>query len=344
MRPEQAESLFVETLFKKTVDQKKIKTCQLQEIEILTGDASTRRYYRVLTTDISYVVCLDQPILESNDEYDFIKVGKALSSNGVKVPMIYDVDIRRGYILEEDLGNITLLQRLAEINDLNGELELYKPCIDLLTKIHSIKIDQYKEHSFTKLVFDQEKLMSEVLFSIKFFLRKFMKYNISSEDEATIVSSFVDICNIIAGRDKVFTHRDYHSRNLMAQNGDITTIDFQDARLGIPQYDLCSLLDDCYYNISIENVEKLKKYYWDTIKDKNFKKNGFDDFLYLYDLMMIQRIFKAIGSFSYIYALREDVRYIKYIGYSFEKMKRVLLKYPKYNNLRKILSKFYYAH
>ena len=50
----------------------------------------------------------------------------------------------------------------------------------------------------------------------------------------------------------------------MVKNDDLVIIDFQDARMGIPQYDLSSLLDDCYYQLMPENKERLVKYYYDV--------------------------------------------------------------------------------
>ena len=68
----------------------------------------------------------------------------------------------------------------------------------------------------------------------------------------------------------------------------------------------------------------------------------FQKFNKLYDEMAIQRVFKAIGSFSYIYDKRKDIRYLKYIGFAMEKLKRIFLRNPEYNELRKLIFKHYY--
>ena len=59
--------------------------------------------------------------------------------------------------------------------------------------------------------------------------------------------------------------------------------------------------------------------------------------------MVLQRVFKAIGSFGYIYATRKDVRYIKYVGFAMEKIRKVMMKDPKYDDLRKVMFRNYYA-
>ena len=194
------------------------------------------------------------------------------------------------------------------------------------------------------MVFDEQKLMNEIMFSIKFFINRYLGVNLSSKAEATIVSEYVKICKKIATAPKVFTHRDFHSRNIMVRNDRFVVIDFQDARRGIPQYDLVSLLDDCYYQVELINVDKLKKYYWDKLQNNSCFNTDFNEFCKMYDYMAIQRIFKAIGSFSFIFAGRNDTRYIKYIGQGFENLRKILFKYPELNELRKLLSKYYYAH
>jgi aminoglycoside/choline kinase family phosphotransferase len=114
--------------------------------------------------------------------------------------------------------------------------------------------------------------------------------------------------------------------------------------MGIPQYDLVSLLEDCYYKISRQNKHTLKHLYWSEFLEKKFIQNSFEEFSILYDKMAIQRTYKALGSFAYIFRLRGDVRYLKYIGYAFEKLRDILFRYKQYNDLRVVLSEIYYDY
>ncbi len=344
MKPEQSERFFVESLVKQSIERGKINDREVREIDKLTGDASTRRYYRVQADKDSYVVCVADPVIEGKDQSPFLQVHRALHENKVRVPHLPDTMLDRGYYLEEDLGDVTLLHRLADIESEKEELELYKKSIDLVLAIHAIDPERYRQEQFTKMAFDEEKLMNEVLFTIKFFIKRFLKCELSLEDESIIVSTFLDICRKIENEHRVLTHRDYHSRNLMVKGDEMIVIDFQDARMGIPQYDLVSLLEDCYYQLSPENVDKLKKYYWESFPAKHAFQNSYHNFCYYYDLMAMQRVFKAIGSFGFIYAGRQDLRYVKYIGYGMEKLRSLLLKYPEYNGLRKALSRVYYGN
>ena len=61
--------------------------------------------------------------------------------------------------------------------------------------------------------------------------------------------AFQPLCETLAAQSLGFTHRDYHSRNLMASDHGLMILDFQDARMGPCQYDLASLLKDSYVRL-----------------------------------------------------------------------------------------------
>ena len=205
--------------------------------------------------------------------------------------------------------------------------------------MHSIPIEKYKNLNFYNLSFNEDKLMSEVDFTNQHFINNYLNYSVTDEESNFIRSSFVEICRLIVGEKMIFTHRDYHSRNLMSVDDELVVIDFQDARMGAPQYDLVSLLEDCYYQLSERNKEKLLLKYIESFPTLDFER-----FHFIYDLMAIQRIYKAVGSFSYIYFTKSDKRYLKYIGYGMEKIKSILMKYPEYSELRKTIFNIYYGN
>jgi aminoglycoside/choline kinase family phosphotransferase len=154
MKPEQSERILVEELFKKTINKNLLKDDIVENVEKLTGDASTRKYYRIWTTRFSYVVCLDTPILDLNEEPSFLKLQRVLHSENVRVPLILDKDLGTGYLLEEDLGDLTFLKEISQITSLKEEFDFYRKAIDLMVKIHSVDIDKYKNESLTKIAFD----------------------------------------------------------------------------------------------------------------------------------------------------------------------------------------------
>jgi len=339
MKPEVSEQILIEELFKSSIKKENIACSKLADIERLTGDASTRKYYRVHCSDNSFVVCLDNPTeLNKNS---FVLIQRFLNDNGIRVPKIFDRNVEKGYLLEEDLGDETLLKILGIINNEEQEYEIYKVIIDELLKMHKLDREKLNETIITEQSFDKKKLNDEIEFTLKYFLGKFL----NNQDESIfkdIQNSFKKVNEEISKMPMVFTHRDFHSRNVMVKDGEYIVIDFQDARLGIPQYDLVSLLEDCYYDLTESNREKLKRYYFDEMDMSSLGQGGYDQFCYYYDLMLLQRVFKAVGSFSYIYEHRKDYRYVKYIGFAMEKLRRTMLRNSELDNLRRSLFNVYY--
>lgn len=343
MKPEQAERFLIEELFNKTQDKNILKSEKLEEIDKLTGDASTRRYYRIFSDKDSYVVCLDNAFNDNLENHPFMAVQQFLEKNNVRVPQIIDHNLSKGYLLEEDLGDTTLLQHLAEIKSSKDEFEIYKIVIDQLLELHRIPASEVFNKNLFQLKFDYNKYMDETRFTFKYFFNFFNKCN----DDSLIRELELllePVMQRLAMQKMVITHRDFHSRNIMVKNEKFIFIDFQDARWGIPQYDLVSLLEDCYYDISEENRTKLKRYYFDNLDPNIHGQKNFEEFEALYQDMTIQRVFKAVGSFCYIYNWRKDDRYLKYIGFAMEKIRRVMMDNPRYLDLKTKLFQNYYAN
>ncbi|RPJ78517.1 MAG: DUF1679 domain-containing protein [Alphaproteobacteria bacterium] len=344
MKPEQSERILVEELFKKTIGKHLLSDDIVENIEKLTGDASTRKYYRIWTSSTSYVACLDAPTADPSDEPTFLKLQRVLHTEKVRVPLILDKDLGTGYILEEDLGDQTFLKEISQITNKEEEFKFYKDAVDLMATIHRVDVKKYKGESFTKLAFDTEKLFAEMEFTKKYFLKMYLGLDVGTPGVEALYKKLYDMCYMLSNEPRVLVHRDYHSRNLMIKNGEQIVIDFQDARMGTPLYDLVSLLEDCYYQLDNNNKKNLIRYYYETYFQKFDTSKNFEQFMYLYDMMAIQRVFKAIGSFAYIYADRKDLRYVKYIGYAFEKVRSLMLSHEEYSKERKILSSLYYAN
>jgi len=343
MKPEQTERFFIEELFNKTQDKNILKEEKLEEVDKLTGDASTRRYYRIFTNRDSYVVCLDNPFDEEIEKHPFMSVQQFLEQNHVRVPEIMDHNLSRGYLLEEDLGNETLLQKLSATTSTEEEFRVYQVIIDQLLELHRIPQSKVINPNLFKLKFDHQKFMDETLFTFKYFFNFFNK----CQDEDLLKgleAEFEPIMKRLAEQKMVITHRDFHSRNIMVKKGKYIFIDFQDARWGIPQYDLVSLLEDCYYDLKEENRQKLKRYYFDNLDPAIHGQKTYEEFESLYQDMLIQRVFKAVGSFCYIYNWRKDDRYLKYIGFAMEKIRKTMMDNSKYTNLQKLLFQNYYAN
>ncbi len=325
------------------------KSAAIHSITKIPGDASTRRYYRVQAEGQSFILARVDPFADAL-EYPFLYVREHLEKCGVDVPRVFDCDPAQGFVLQEDLGDVTLLRHLQEVSSAEVERRLYERVLHSLVTLQ-LKAStpgpgaQASSDCF-KLRFDHEKLMWEVNFAIEHFYKLHLGRTIREADLKTLHDGFSEICGFLAAQPTVLTHRDFHSRNIMVLPGEKTErlvmIDFQDARMGPPQYDLASLLRDSYYQLEEGQIQRLLDYYVAEWETRSGKKIDRDHFTYIFDMMAVQRNFKAIGSFASFLNRRGNATYLKYIGNTFENIRRTLLKYPQYAKLRETLFHYYY--
>ncbi len=328
-----------------------LKSTKIKSVAKLPGDASTRRYFRIESENRRMILMRTDPFPNEGMSLPFLVQQKHLQSSGIDVPQIIDLDPTLGFILLEDLGDITLLRHLQDVVSRELEREIYERVIDSLIDLQvqaSPSAHPDSKNPAFSLRFDHEKLMWEMEFMIEHFYQGYLARTLAPEDLALMRSQLSQICDHLASISTVFTHRDFHSRNVMVTPTSVPNsprfvmIDFQDGRMGPPQYDLASLLKDSYYQLEEVQIQRLLDYYVTRFEALTGTKMDRDAFMMGFDLMSVQRNLKAIGSFASFLQKRGNPGYLKYIGNTFENVRRTLLKYPQYSKLREVLFHYYY--
>ncbi|MBP7738120.1 MAG: phosphotransferase [Spirochaetes bacterium] len=278
-------------------------------LEPLAGDASTRRYWRVRMNGHTWVLCQDPAFAGvAETQYPFMVVYDLLKDS-VPVPEIRAVDNGPGLLLIQDLGD-DLLEYCYPLYDEDAMRRIYQTCVE---NLFSIQMIREKGSAPFSLSFNVEKLMFEFDFFIEHALGGYYRAPLSGHDRETLRSEFLSIAGSLDCPEHfVLAHRDYHSRNLIVFNDIPYIIDFQDARMGLPQYDLVSLLRDSYITLNEGVFEYLKNYYYEGGKEMDIHAMGRDEFNYYFDLMAFQRNVKALGTFGYQVSVKGNSRYERY--------------------------------
>lgn len=282
------------------------------EVSKLQGDASTREYYRIYSGEKSYILCIDNNLKGiPPEEYTFCIVHNLFRNRGIPVPEIYSIDEKAGAILLQDLGDSLLELNYKSISK-SAAAELYGELTHTIAEIQFIDGDA-KGVPFS-LSFDVPKLMYEFNFFIDNALTGYFKCDISGDLLEELRNEFNKISLILYKPELfVLNHRDFHSRNIMIDSGKPYLIDFQDARMGLPHYDLVSLLRDSYLRLDDDLVNMLKKKHYNTLKSGGYSRLDFDEYDYYYDIMAFQRNVKAVGTFGYQITSMGKNQYQKYI-------------------------------
>lgn len=308
------------------------------EVVSLAGDASTRRYYRVVFADKSWVLMAWEPFKDA-DHFPFLNVLKHFEKHQVNVPEVIAFSPADGLVLLEDLGDLTLERKFWENQNQEFVLPFYHQAADELVKIHFLATADENPHcSAFQISFDTKKLLWEMNYGREHVLEKMAGLKLSEQTNSQLTAIFTEICELLDKEPKYLAHRDYHSRNLMLKLGKMRVIDFQDARLGPIQYDLVSLVHDSYVSLSPSSRRQVIDYYLDQAKPH--LPNGFsrDHFDQTFKLQVLQRCFKASGSFASFFNLRNDKRYLKYIRPTLQTVASTLTEFPKYKEFQSVLT------
>lgn len=306
------------------------------EVLPLAGDASMRRYFRVIYADQSYVL-MDWEPFGSIANYPFLNILKHFEKHKVHVPEVLRIDPGQGLILLEDLGDLTLERKFWENQDQSHVLPFYYQAIDELVKIH---FDASEDHDpdcrAFQIQFDTDKFLWEMNYARENLLEKILNVTLTSDQHKILDKTFLDICQRLHKEPKRISHRDYHSRNIMVKMGKMRVIDFQDARLGPVQYDLVSLIHDSYVLLNEDSEQAILDDYLAKASPRGLKPSR-DEFMTIYHLQMVQRCFKACGSFSSFYNNRKDTRYLKYIRPTVKKVLGALDLFPEYRDFQRLV-------
>ncbi|MEI8185535.1 MAG: phosphotransferase [Chlorobiaceae bacterium] len=304
------------------------KTLSIIKIQ---GDASSRQYFRVTGTNGSSIACYD-PSFEASapDTYPFLLLHNLLSSHAIPVPALIALDPGNGLLLLEDCGDL-LLQNISGSSSENTIPDLYRKIIDILIQLQTIT--GHKNQIPFSISFDHEKLMFEFDFFIQHGLLEYFYPAINRQSIGRLRQEFETIATILVKpRDFVLNHRDFHSRNILVHQDKPVIIDFQDARMGLPQYDAVSLIRDSYVKLNPSLTEELKKYHYSALRLHGLTTISLDEYLFYFDIMAFQRNIKAIGTFCYQTSVKKNS--------SFEHSIAPTLAYlPDYINARKELKK-----
>jgi aminoglycoside/choline kinase family phosphotransferase len=322
----------------------------------LAGDASNRRYFRVELRDglppslILMQLAEPEAFKQSEEavsgasaqiaELPFLNVHSHLERAGIPVPGLYYYDRAAGLLYLEDFGDLTLTEACRDSSPAEVSAR-YRQAIDILVRIQ-LKATSPADPACVAFhrSFDAPLLMWEFDHFLEYGIVARRGKPMCADDREVIRAEFQKIAELLAGLPRVFTHRDYHSRNLMVDGPRLGVIDFQDALMGPATYDLASLLRDAYIALDEALIEDLIDYYVKQLAEHKHIWTDRGAFQRLFDWTSIQRNLKAAGRFVYIDRVKKNPKFLADIPRVLGYVRRNLEKYPELATLRKHLSPY----
>lgn len=264
-------------------------------IEPLAGDASFRRYFRLRLGEQSAMLMDAPPPTE--DPAPFLRAAKWLDANGLRAPRILAEDAPRGLVLLEDFGEVRVREYLDQWPA--DEAEVYRAAIDALVELRRLPPGPFLDYS-----------LAEYQREAKLFVDWYCPARGLDVDAASYSAAWEEVLSLMLPRQRpgVVVLRDYHAENIMLLGslGDQGLLDFQDALVGHPAYDLVSLLQDARRDVAPELEAQMLDYYLS-------KTGAGADFTADYARLGAQRNAKIVGIFVRLWKRDGKPRYLDYI-------------------------------
>jgi len=266
----------------------------ISSLEKIPQSGSDRFYFRLITASRSYIATYGKNIRENNT---FIAFSKHFRSCGSPVPAIFAVNETATIYLQEDFGDISLLNKLEALG--HGD-EAYKLFQQSLRKLAEMQIngDEGLDYSWciTSREFGKQAIISDLLYFKYYFLDTLgIPY-----DKEKLLSDFEAMGTYLSHVDyKYFMFRDFQSRNVMVTDNNVHFIDFQGGMKGALQYDVASMLWQARAELSDEWKHSLLHHYMDCVEDILQTKMDRPRFISQYNGYVMIRLLQVLGAYGF---------------------------------------------
>ena len=232
----------------------------------------------------------------------FIAMTAGLQSLGLSPPQIFASQPEDGFLLLEDLGANVYFDMAARGEDMTAPMQA---AIDVLVHVSakssaSQSAPKLIDHNIP--IYDRAALQIEIELLPDWYWPRLKGRAIAKDDRTEFLEIWQPLWQHLEHCPKTWTLRDYHSPNLIwlpKREGiaRVGLLDYQDAVLGAPAYDLMSLLQDARRDISADEEAQLYAYYWQQIERTDIDYDR-DDFDFSYAILGAQRATKILGIFA----------------------------------------------
>ncbi len=256
-------------------------------LQPLPSDASFRRYFRLSLPGRPPVLLMDAPP-ERERVGPFVAIARHLRALDLAAPAIHAVNEPAGLVLLQDFGDRTFTRLL---DDGAAPHALYEEAVDLLIHLHrhddalALDVPGYATGP----------LLEEVALLADWYVPDLTGLPTSASEREAWVQLWREALAPVSGPGSALVLRDYHVDNLMRvdhgpERGRLGLLDFQDALIGHPAYDLMSLIEDARRDVDPALASRLRERYARAMgADPGFER--------AFDLLAAQRHAKVLGIF-----------------------------------------------
>jgi aminoglycoside/choline kinase family phosphotransferase len=294
-----------------------------QQVRPLEGElgGSGRRLIR-LSNEGGTAIGVLYDVREENRA--FLEFSKHFRKHGLPVPQIYGEDLEQGAYLEEDLGDTTLFQFLAE-NRQDEQIaarvaEAYRQVVAVLPRFQ-VEAGRDLDYSVCYPIgsFDRQ----SVAWDLNYFKYYFLRLAGVPFNEQALENDFSRLTDFLMSADRdYFMYRDFQSRNIMLREGQPFFLDYQGGRKGALQYDIASLLFDAKADLPPELRQDLLNHYLDALG--RYVKIDREAFLRHYYGYVYVRLMQAMGAYGFRGFYERKTHFLQSVPYAMKNLRWLL--------------------
>jgi tRNA threonylcarbamoyl adenosine modification protein YjeE len=305
-----------------------------RELRYLQGDASVRRYGRLLRHGVPDAILMDWPRQPdgppirnglpysrlahlAEDVRPFVAVADALHAAGLTVPRIHAQDLDNGFLLLDDLGDRVFGR---EMMNGTGQATLWQAAVEALVALseapapEALPVAGGGVHNVS--TYDPGAMAIETELIVDWYWPALRGTRVADEERAEFTQLWSQVFGELAKMPAAWVLRDYHSPNLLwlpEREGiaRVGVIDFQDAMRGPAAYDLVSLLQDARVDVAPELEAHLFDHYCNGVGARgSFDR---DAFAFAYAALGAQRNTKIVGIFARLAKRDGKPQYLQHV-------------------------------
>jgi len=329
---------------RKFLDESKFGEAERQRI---TGDASTRSYERLTIAGRNLILMNsprrpDGPPVRGNKPYSaiahlaedikpFIAMAKGLRDRGLSAPEIFAADLADGYAVLEDLGTEGIVA-----GDPPAPVEhRYETAVDVLVTLHRqylpevLPVAPHVDHRLPR--YDLDALLIEVELLPDWYLPH-RGATLTEAARLEYLRLWREVLAPVVDQKPTWVLRDFHSPNLLwlPERRDLAQLgllDFQDAVMGSPAYDLASLLQDARVTVSERTEVQLLDRYM-RLRRQADRYADLAGVTNAYFVLAAQRASKILGIFARLDKRDGKPQYLRHIPRIWTYVQRSLMNHP----------------
>ncbi|HWJ25656.1 MAG TPA: phosphotransferase, partial [Flavisolibacter sp.] len=265
-------------------------------VDVLPQSGSDRRYFRLQSADCQTVIATYG--LNTQENETFIYFSDHFRERGLNVPQIFSLSEDKTIYLQEDLGDISLLNVLEQKGFTEEVYDLFKESLHQIARLQVLGDEGMDyERCLTNKEFGKQAIMSDLLYFKYYFLDALRK----PYDKQKLIDDFEALSTYLTHTEfKYFMFRDFQSRNIMVKkDNSVHFIDFQGGMKGAPQYDVASMIWQARANLPDEWKTRLLEDYmgsFESIIQQPLDRTVFQS---QYNGYVLIRLLQVLGAYGF---------------------------------------------